>query len=53
LKNAGLNPGTSADLTAATLLILNVQEQLAKQFSGNQPVCSETWDQPHTPAIRA
>ncbi|MGH8772235.1 MAG: triphosphoribosyl-dephospho-CoA synthase [Burkholderiales bacterium] len=52
LKNAGLNPGTSADLTAATLLILDVQERLAKRVSGKQPVCSEGWDQPHTPAIR-
>ncbi|HET6756161.1 MAG TPA: triphosphoribosyl-dephospho-CoA synthase [Burkholderiales bacterium] len=52
LKNAGLNPGTSADLTAATLLILDVQERLAKRVPGKQPVCSETWDYPHTPAIR-
>ncbi len=53
LKNAGLNPGTSADLTAAALLILDVQERLAIWVSGKQPVCSETWDHPHTPAIRA
>lgn len=35
LKNAGLNPGTSADLTAATLLALKAQEKLLGEFSGS------------------
>lgn len=50
LKNAGLNPGTSADLTAATLFVLTVQEQLAKKVSGREPVCSKAWVDSHTPA---
>jgi triphosphoribosyl-dephospho-CoA synthase len=36
LKDAGLNPGTSADLTAATLLALKVQEMLVNEFSGSR-----------------
>ncbi|MGH8728147.1 MAG: triphosphoribosyl-dephospho-CoA synthase, partial [Burkholderiales bacterium] len=49
LKDAGLNPGTSADLTAATLFVLDVQERLTAKFSGAKPVGNET--RVHTPAV--
>lgn len=45
LKKTGLNPGTSADLTAATLFAMKVQEKLLGEFSGS----GKAW-QLHNPA---
>jgi triphosphoribosyl-dephospho-CoA synthase len=48
LKQVGLNPGTSADLTVASLLALRAEEFLQQQFAGcgrgPGPDGSSSWD---------
>jgi triphosphoribosyl-dephospho-CoA synthase len=48
LKRAGLNPGTSADLTVASLLALGAEEALQDRFTGcgrgSGPDGSSSWD---------